>query len=78
MYLNTTGEAATHGGRTGSTVQLHQNISYNKVTLKDSNELRSTTTPTGPTSQLKREGEMTLDTSPEGILHNCDVLSLIM
>ena len=63
---NATGEGATSGGRAGSQVKLHKNISYNKVTLKEDNESLNTTAPTGASSQIKSEGEMLLDTPLEG------------
>ena len=63
--VNATGEGATAGGRAGYQVKLHKNISYNKVTLKESNELRSTTTPTGASSQINSEGQTLLDTPQE-------------
>ena len=59
VCLNATYEGATSGGRAGTRVRLHQNISYNNVTLKENNKPLTTT----PTVQ---EGETSLDTSPEG------------
>ena len=64
MCVNATCEGATSGGRAGPRVKLNQNISYNKVTLKENNELHNSSVPS---SQINNEGETILGASLEGI-----------
>ena len=54
VCVSGTGEGATSGGRAESSVNLNQNISYcnNTVMLQEDDELHSTTTPSGPSSQI--------------------------